>query len=359
MTERVLLTGNEAVGWAAIYAGCKFFFGYPITPQNSIPEFMSAELPKIGGTYLQSECELAAINMLYGAGCAGARAMVSTSSPGISLMSEGISGMAAAEIPGVVVDVVRMGPGWGTIQNGQTDYLHVTRGGGHGGQRCIVLAPSSPQETFDLMQMSFYLADKYRMVVIVLSDYMVGEMAEPVELSTLEFGPLPEKDWAAKGKGEKGGKRCRIATAFFDVISYHESQAEKYRKITETEVRYEAYKADDAELLLVAYGSSARMAERAVNMARAEGIRAGLFRPITLWPFPFGPLKQAGSRASNVLVVEDSQGQLVEDVKIAMERQAPVHLLGVWGRHMRDSAGLIHPERIFEEVRTLGCPARA
>ena len=204
--ERTLMSGNEAVGWGAIYAGCRYFFGYPITPQNEIPEFMSRELPKVGGVYLQTEDELASINMVYGASAAGARAMTSTSSLGFSLMQEAISHMSTSGAPGVVVDVARMGPGTGTIQTGQTDYRQTTKGGGHGGYHCIVLAPASSQETFDLMQLAFYLADKYGMVVLVLSDFIIGHIIEPVVKRTIDFGPLPEKDWAVRGTERKGGR---------------------------------------------------------------------------------------------------------------------------------------------------------
>ncbi|MDY6907970.1 MAG: 3-methyl-2-oxobutanoate dehydrogenase subunit VorB [Chloroflexota bacterium] len=352
--ERVLVSGNEAVGWGAIYADCRYFFGYPITPQNEIPEFMSRELPRVGGVYLQTEDELASINMVYGASAAGARAMTSTSSLGFSLMQEAISHMATSGAPGVVVDVVRLGPGTGTIQTGQTDYRLATKGGGHGGYRCIVLAPASSQETFDLMQLAFYLADKYGMLVLVLSDFIVGHIIEPVVLRAIDFGPLPEKEWALKGTDQKGGRRdFHMGILIGGIPEFHRLLVEKYQKVTEAEVRYETYHADDARLLLVAYGSSARIAGSAMDMARAQGLPVGLFRPITLWPFPGAALREAASRAGRVLVVEDSQGQLVEDVEPTVRGEASVHFLGVWARHNSGSGGVIHPERVLEEIKEL------
>ncbi len=361
MAEKVFIDGNEAVARGAIQTGCKHFFGYPITPQSEIAEYMSRELPQIGGAFVQSECEGASIYMLYGGALAGAKVMTSTSSPGFSLMQEGISYISAAQAPCVIVNVMRMGPGIGTGgQQGQTDYRQVTKGGGHGAYRCIVLAPSSPQETFDLVQRAFYLADKYRIAAIVLTDFIIGRMAEPVELRTLEFGPLPEKEWALKGKGGKGGRCDHPAGAprfpgdlSKGIITFYMHLLDKYQRIAESEVRYDTYLADDATLLVAAYGSSARMARSAVNMARAEGINAGLFRPITLWPFPEEPLRQAALAAGKVLVVEDSPGEFVEDVRFAVQGRVPVHLLGLWGRHNERGGGIIYPERILEEIEKL------
>ncbi|MDD5093103.1 MAG: 3-methyl-2-oxobutanoate dehydrogenase subunit VorB [Dehalococcoidia bacterium] len=361
MTERVLIDGNEAICRGALAAGCRYYFGYPITPQNEIPEFMSRELRKIGGVFVQTEDELSAINMLYGAAAAGARAMTSTSSVGISLMQETMSHMSTTETPAVVVDVARLGPGQGTIQTGQTDYLQATKAGGHGGYHVIVLAPASPQDCFDYIQLAFYLADKYRMETLVLSDFTIGRMAEPVELTPLEFRPLPEKDWALRGTAAKGGKRNIISSGHrltFEIYGmgipeiFSHFQA-KYDNVAKAETRYITYLAEDAQLLLVAYGSSARIAEGAVNMARAEGIRVGLLRPITLWPFPKQALREQALRAGNVLVVEDSQGQLVEDVQCIVQGQVPVHLLGIWGRHDSSPSGMIHPERVLQEVKSL------
>lgn len=357
MTKTILISGNEAIARGAIQAGCKYFFGYPITPQSDIPEFMSRELPKIGGSFVQSESEAASIYMVYGGALAGARVMTSTSSPGFSLMQEGISYISEMEMPCVIVEVARMGPGIGTGgQHGQTDYRQVTKGGGHGAYRCIVLAPASAQECFDFMQLGFHLADKYRMLVIVLSDYVVGQTAEPVEIRTLKLGRVPKKTWALKGKGQKGGKRnIHVSGTNYrgSVIDYHVKVKEKYEQVARTEVRYETYLAEDASLLLVAYGSSARFCKGTVDMARADGLKVGLFRPISLWPFPGEALRETALRVGKVLVVEDSPGELVEDVENAVRHQVPVHLLGVWGRHNKGASGLIHPERILQEVKEI------
>lgn len=354
-TKTVMSSGNEAVGWGAIYADCRYFFGYPITPQNEIPEFMARELPGIGGVFVQSESETSSINMVYGAAAAGVRAMTSTSSPGFSLMQESLSAMAIDEMPAVVVNVSRLGPGWGSIQSGQTDYRQVTKGGGHGGYHHIVLAPASTQETFDLMQLAFHLADKYRIVVILLSDYVLGQTSEPIELRELDFGPSPEKDWALRGSAQKGGRRSVLISMqqFWagGTAAYFRHMADKYRAIQENEMRYESVAAEDAKLLLVSFGSTARAARQAAAMAREEGMQVGLLRPITLWPFPKEAVRQAAGRAGKVLVVEDNDGQMVEDVELAVAGTVPVHFLGVLARHNPGPGGLIHPEAIMEEVR--------
>lgn len=364
MAERMLIDGNEAIARGAIAGDCKYFFGYPITPQNEIPEFMSRELPKIGGVYVQSECEAASVYMVYGGALAGERVMTSTASPGFSLMQEGISYIAEAEVPAVIVNVMRMGPGIGTGgQHGQTDYRQVTKGGGHGAYRCLVLAPYSCQECFDHMQLAFHLADKYRVLVLVLTDFIIGRMAEIVELRKLEFDPLPEKGWALKGKALKGGKRGFYVSAAFRYGGvpprYYQHMAEVYQKITDTEIRYETYRDEDAVLLLISYGSSARMAKRAVDMARSEGHKVGLFRPVTLWPFPEEALYRTACRVGDVLVVEDSPGELVEDVKCVLQGKVPVHFLGIWDRYtpqgdiMTGGSGIIYPEKILEKIRGL------
>ena len=360
MSEKVFITGNEAIARGAVAAGCKYFFGYPITPQSDIGEYLSGVLPQMGGAFIQSESESASIYMLYGGAMSGERVMTSTSGCGFALMGEGISYISAAEVPCVLVDVMRMGPGIGTGgQHGQTDYRLATKGGGHGGYRSVILAASSPQECFDLVQLAFYLADNYEILVMVLSDFIIGRMAEPVELRTLDFGPLPEKDWALVGKGKKGGKFAQylgstlVGRSFIGVPGYHLHQKEKYQKIMASEVRHETYQAEDAELLLVSYGSSARICRGAVEMGRAEGFKLGLFRPITVWPFPSNELREAALRAGKVLVVEDSIGEFVDDVEFALLGQAPIHLLGVWGRHLGMGSGIIHPERVLEEVKTL------
>jgi len=355
-TETIMISGNEAIGRGAIFAGCQAYFGYPITPQSRIPEFMSREMPKIGRVFLQAEDEIASAGMMFGAASSGVRAMVSTSGPGFSLMQEFVSCISAQHIPAVIVDVVRIGPGTGNTQAAQTDYRQTTKGGGHGGYRCIVLSPYSSQECFDLVQLAFHLADKYRIVVIVLSDATTGEGEGMVELRTLDFGPLPEKDWALRGKGQGNGGSIQTKIAhqmIWDLVGYHEEQSEKYQKIMDNEVRFEAYNTEDADLILVAYSYVARMAQGAVSMARAQGLKVGLLRPITLWPFPGEAIKKAALAAGKVLVVEDSPGLLCEDVECAVQGQVPVNLLGIWGRHVRGPAGIIYPERILEEVKKL------
>ncbi|MBI5116618.1 3-methyl-2-oxobutanoate dehydrogenase subunit VorB [Candidatus Poribacteria bacterium] len=357
MADRMFMTGNEAVARGAIAGGCRYFFGYPITPQNDIPEFMSREMPKVGGVFVQSESEVSSIYMVYGGALAGARVMTSTSSPGLALMQEGISYTAEIEAPCVVVNVSRMSPGIGTGgQAGQTDYRMVVKGGGQGGYHCIVLAPWSGQEIYEQMQLAFHLADKYRILCFVLSDYVLGQMAEAVELKELTFEELPDKFWALKGTDKKDGLRYMHTVGWLNyggVISWHEALLKKFKRIEENEVRYEATHTDDAELLLVSYGSTARTCAKAIEMARAEGMKVGLFRPITLWPYPEAALREAALKAKQVLCVEDSNGQMKEDVDLAVRAQVPVHYLGLWARNSDQPNGLIFPERVFEEIRRL------
>jgi 2-oxoglutarate ferredoxin oxidoreductase subunit alpha len=359
-----LIDGNEAIGRGAIAAGCRGYFGYPITPQNEIPEFMSRELPKAGGVFVQSESETASINMVYGGTLTGDRVMTSTSSPGFSLMQEGISVMSEAEMPAVIAFVTRMGPGQGTGgQQGQTDYHQMTKGGGHGAYKCIVLAASSAQECYDLMQLAFYLSDKYRMVAIMAADFVLARAAEPVELRKIEFpDDLPEKTWATRGKGRKGGQRFIFATAAIAHAGqpglYHKKMADRYQEVKQKEARYEKYRDEDADLLLVAYGSSARMSSKAVDLARAGGRKWGLFRPITLWPFPEEALRDAAQRAGRVVSVEDSPGELVDDVGSMVQGRVPVQLVPMWARHtppgiLAGGSGLLYPERILEEVEKM------
>jgi 2-oxoglutarate ferredoxin oxidoreductase subunit alpha len=356
MAEWVLCSGNEAAARGAIQAGCKYFFGYPITPQNEIAEFMAEELPKIGGVYLQSDGETAASYMLFGGALTGKRVMTATSSPGFSLMQEAISHMATVEAPAVIVQVMRLGPGAGTGgQQGQTDYRQMTKGGGHGAYRNIVLAPYSVQEIFDFTQMAFYLADKYRILVLVATDFILGRMTERLHLRTIDFPPLPDKDWALKGKDQKGGKSDHHMSAlvFGGIPEFFQRQREKYQQIIESETRFETYQTENARVIIVAYGSTARLARRAVNLARENGLAVGLFRPVTLWPFPKQPIKEVALQAEKILVVEDSPGELIEDVESAVAEQVPVYLLGIWARHHSGPSGLIYPERIFQEIKAL------
>ncbi len=364
--ERLLMSGNEAAARGAIQAGCKAYFGYPITPQTEITEYMAREMPKLGRVFVQSQSELGSIYMLYGGAASGERTMTSTSGCGLALMGEGISYISALMGPAVLVDVARMGPGVGTGgQHGQTDYAFLTKSPGTGGIHCIVLASWSPQETFDLTQLAFHLADQYLILVAVLTDFIIGRMEGPVELRTLDFGPVTTKrQYAICSAAKKGGKIAREdgAVRFFTrhptdrfkgIQGYFLHQREKYRRIADTEVRYETYLAEDANLLIASYGSSALMSKTAVDMARAEGLKVGLFRPITVWPFPTKQLREAALRAGEVLVVEDSIGEFMYDVEYALQGRVPAHLLGVWGRHELESSGIIHPERILQEVKSL------
>ena len=368
MAEKLLISGNEAIGRGAIQAGCLYFFGYPITPQNEIPEFMSRELPKVGGVFVQSESETASVYMVYGGAMTGKRVMTSTASPGFSLMQEGISNINWLGVPAVIVNVTRLGPGMGSIQSGQSDYLQLTKGGGHGDQRSIVLAPASAQECFDFVQLGFHLAEKYQVLSLVLSDYIVGQTAEPVEIRTLELPELPPLkypmdprfNWQMVGKGNKPvpdanipeqakatQRGMLIGGSFGDTVPLKD----KHELIMEEEPRHETYQTDDADLVIVAWGSSARFAKGAVDLAREAGLRVGLFRLITLWPFPDEALRETCMAAGKVLVVEDNNGQMVDDVRDSVRHQIPVHLLGIWGRHIKSPSGIIQPERILEEVR--------
>ncbi|MDY6834816.1 MAG: 3-methyl-2-oxobutanoate dehydrogenase subunit beta [Chloroflexota bacterium] len=312
MTERILCSGNDAVGWASIYAGCKSFFGYPITPQNEIAEFMSRELPKRGGVYLQSAGEAEAAYMLFGGSLTGERVMTATSSPGLALMQEAFSHIAMVEAPVVVVDVMRLGPGAGTGgQQGQTDYRVVTKGV-FGGLEYVILAPNSIPEIFQFVQLAFHIADKYRIMVMVITDFLLGRMSEFIELKSFDFGPLPKKDWGLMGKDKKNGRSdCHFSGLVFGGIpNFFQTQQDKFRRIAESEMRYEIFNAEDAELLIVSYGSLARISKGAVNMARAQGLNLGLFRPITLRPFPKDALREQATRVKKVLVVEIAQGNL-------------------------------------------------
>jgi len=363
MAERILAQGNEAVGWGALSAGCDGFFGYPITPQNEIPEWFSRELPKRGKVFVQSQSETGAVMMLYGGAAGGSRVMTSTASPGWGLMQEGLSHLAAAELPCVIVLVQRGGPGQGSVQHAQMDYLAVTRSGGGGGYKNISLAPASVQEIHDMVQLAFHLADKYCNPAIVLSDGILGLVAETLEIKTLDFGPLPEKDWALLGRDrQKDGQRRYIHSypsgapprgGYVNYVPWLEHMGQKYQQMAEAEVRYEGYRLEDAELVLVAYGYVSRVCKEAVNAARSDGIKVGLVRPITLWPFPYQVLKDAVGRGCRFLAVEDSLGLMVEDVRVAAEGRAEVHFLGLLSRHLPTGTGMILPGRVLKEIRRL------
>lgn len=362
MGERMFIEGNVAVAQGASVAGCQAFFGYPITPQNEITEWFAREFPRMGRVFVQTQSELGSINMLYGAAATGVRAMTSSSSPGWSLMQETVSDMANAELPCVIVNVQRGGPGGGPIRHAQQDYFQCTRGGGHGDYRNIVLTPASSQECCDLTQLAFYLADKYRNPVIVMSDAIVGRLRETVEVEKFDFGPLPDKDWAVHGKGKHEDGKRRIVEHSGDLFSRYpsyqallQSLQSKIEQMEEAEVRCENYRTEDAELVLVAYGYPARVVKEAVNMARSEGIRVGLIRPITVWPFPFAAIRDKAYLGIKLLVVEDSLGQMVEDVRIAAQGQVDVGLMNILDRHMPTDGGMILPDKVLDKIKGMLC----
>ncbi len=333
MSNKVLMKGNEAIAEAAISAGCLYFFGYPITPQTEVAEYMARRLPKVGGLCLQAESEVAAINMLMGASAAGTRAMTSSSSPGVSLKSEGISYIAGCDLPCLIVNVQRGGPGLGGIQPSQQDYYQATRGVGHGDLRLIVLAPSSVQEMASLTAEAFDLADTYRMPAMLLADGALGQMMEPVDFSVFPKRELPEKTWATNGHG--GARKKNIVNSLFidpnELENSILARYERYAKVEENEVRYEEYLNDDADIVLVAFGITARIAKSAIAEARAKGVKAGLLRPITLWPFPKKRLGELADHAKAFLSVEMSMGQMVDDVRLAVNGKKPVSFFGRTG----------------------------
>lgn len=346
---KVLMKGNEAIGAAAIKAGCHYFFGYPITPQNEVPEFMSRELPKVGGMFVQAESEVAAINMVYGAAGAGARVMTSSSSPGIALKQEGISYIAGAQLPCVIVNVVRGGPGLGGIQPAQSDYFQATRGGGNGDYRMPVYAPASIQETVDLVMEAFDVADQYRTPVMVVADGMIGQMMEPVEFNEPKKRELPQKDWATTGTN--GERKPNIINSLFidpqELEDHCIMLEEKYKVMEENETLVEEYNLEGAEVVIAAYGTTSRIVKNAIDSLAKEGIKVGLIRPITLWPFPSKSFDKIDENTKVVLTVEMSTGQMIDDVKIALNGRKPVHFYGRTG-------GMIPtPDSIVEEVKKI------
>jgi len=325
---RQLCKGNVAIVKGAILAGCRAYYGYPITPASEIAEAAALYLPQVDGTFLQAESEVAAINMVYGAAAAGARVMTASSGPGLSLMQEGISYCAGAELPCVIVDIVRGGPGLGNIAPEQSDYFCTVKGGGHGNYRNFVLAPASVQEMADLTILAFELADHYRNPAIILADGFIGQMMEPLDLTYREV-KLPVKPWAVQGTPET---RKNVISSIFlepDDLENHVRKLEaKYIRASRLEARHETFETADAEVLLVGYGITSRVLRSAVEMARREGLKAGLFRPITLWPFPKQALRDAASKVSKVLVVELSNGQMLEDVRLTLDGKVPVDFYG-------------------------------
>ena len=327
MANKVLMKGNEAIAEAAIKAGCMHYFGYPITPQTEIAAYMAKKMPKIGGTFLQAESEVAAINMVYGVSAAGYRVMTSSSSPGISLKSEGLSYLAGADLPAVVINVQRGGPGLGGIQPSQSDYFQATRGGGHGDFHMIVLAPGSVQEMASLTVKGFTLADKYRMTAMILADGTMGQMMEPVELD-FEVEPAPAKPWATNGT--KMQRKHNIVNSLSlvpeELEKFNFDRYERYKYIEENEAMYEEYLMEDAEIAVTAYGIASRVAKNAVDEARKKGLKVGLIRPITVWPFPKAPYEKAVEKVKHIVCVELSMGQMIEDVKLATSCKVPVTL---------------------------------
>ncbi len=330
---KILLHGTEAICEGAIRNGCRAFFGYPITPQNEVPEYMSVKMPEIGGVFVQAESEIAAINMVYGAAGSGVRSMTSSSSPGISLKQEGISYIACAKIPCVIVNIMRAGPGLGGILPAQGDYFQAVKGGGHGDYRLIVLAPASVQEACDLTYLAFDLSDKYRVPAMILGDGMIGQLMEPVELPPMRaLSDIPEKDWATDGAF---GEKRRILNSLLidpDTLEPHVQALQKtYAEIAQNETRCETYLCEDAEIVLTAYGTVGRIAKSAVDALRKAGVKAGLIRPITLFPFPAEAYRAAANTAKAFLTVELSLGQMVEDVELAVGGKKPVYFFGRQG----------------------------
>ena len=353
MSERVLMCGNEALAEAAIIAGCDAYFGYPITPQNEVPAYMARRMPEEGRVFVQSESELAAISMVFGASATGKRSMTSSSSPGISLMQEGISYLAGAELPAVVVNVMRGGPGLGNIAPSQADYFQATRGGGHGDYRTIVFGPSSVQELVDCMILAFDLADQYLMPVMVLADGILGQMMEPVVLGRKASRELPLKDWALTGAKDREQNIVRSLWLGEGVLEAHNNKLQaRYEQIQREEVLCEQYEVDDAEIVVVAYGVAARIVRGAVTRARADGIKVGWIRPITLWPFPTEEISKAADEFRIFLTVEMSSGQMVEDVRLAVGGKGPVVF------HGRPGGGVPTVDEILEKIRQLTLEAK-
>ena len=346
MAERILMKGNEAIAEAAIRAGCRHYFGYPITPQTEIAAYMAKKMPKIGGVFLQAESEIASINMVYGAAAAGMRVMTSSSSPGISLKAEGLSYIAGSDVPALVVNVQRGGPGLGGIQPSQSDYFQATKGGGHGDYRMIVLAPASVQEMASLTIKGFELADKYLMTSMILADGTIGQMMEPITFEDSEIKVF-EKPWALTGTECK--RPHNVVNSLYlkpdELERKNFERYEKYKIIEENEPLWEEYMMDDAEYCVVAFGIASRVAKNAVVAAREEGIKVGLIRPITLWPFPKAPFAKAADKVKSFISVELNMGQMVEDIKLSTDCKKPVYLCNRCG-------GMIpSPDEVLESIR--------
>ena len=343
--KKTLMKGNTAIAEAAIQAGCHCFFGYPITPQNELIEYMAKRLPKVdGGVFVQSESEVAAINMVYGAAGAGARVMTSSSGPGLSLKQEGISYIAGAELPAVIVNVMRGGPGLGGIQPAQSDYLQATKGGGHGDYNMLVYAPASVQEAVDLVQKAFDKADQYRNPALILVDGVIGQMMEPAEIHESDNSAKYDKSWA----NGCGGKERSVINSLYlqaEVLNEHNKKLQKkYAEMKANEIMYETEQVEDADIIMVAYGTTARIVRSAIKNARKDGIKVGLFRPITLWPFPYDELNKTAQNAKSVVVAEMSCGQMIEDVELALKGSKPVCFVGETGGVIPTS------KQIYDEI---------
>lgn len=345
MSEKVLMKGNEALAEAAIKAGCRHYFGYPITPQTEVAAYMARRMPKIGGTFLQAESEIAAVNMVIGAASCGLRAMTSSSSPGISLKSEGISYMAGCDLPALIVNVQRGGPGLGGIQPSQSDYFQAVKGGGHGDYHLIVLAPDSVQEMYSLCFKAFDLADKYRMPAMILADGTLGQMMEPVSIDNEEV-KVYDKPWATTGTGNHPGRNIinSLSLSPAQLEEWNISRFERYDALKESEVMYEEFMTEDADYIIVAFGIVARIAKNAIKEARKNGIKVGLIRPITLFPFPEKALAAAAEKANAFLSVELNMGQMADDVKLAVKCRKPVYFYG------RTGGVLMRPEEIVDAL---------
>ena len=346
MADKVLMKGNEAIAEAAIIAGCRHYFGYPITPQTEIAAYMAKRMPKIGGCFLQAESEIAAINMVYGVASTGLRVMTSSSSPGISLKGEGLSYLAGADLPSLIINVQRGGPGLGGIQPSLSDYFQATKGAAHGDFHMIVLAPSSVQEMADLTVKGFELADKYRMTSMVLADGTMGQMMEPVSLD-YDIKPMPEKPWATTGTKMERFHNITNSLSLVpeELEQLNFARYEKYKTIEEEEAMFEEYMMEDAEICIAAFGIAARVAKNAIVEARKQGIKVGMIRPITLWPFPKKPFEAAAEKCKQFISVELSMGQMIEDVKLATGCKAPVTLCNRAG-------GMIpSPEQVLESIK--------
>ena len=327
-----LLTGNEAAAEAAILAGCRYYYGYPITPQNELINYMSVRMPQVGGTFIQAESEIAAISMVHGSAAAGGRSMTSSSSPGISLKQEGISYLAGSELPCVIINIQRGGPGLGDISASQADYFQAVKGGGHGDYHTIVLAPSSVQEMADLVYDAFDMSDNYRNPVMILGDAQIGQLMEPVEFYKKQKNNLPAKNWSLTGAQ---GRKRNIIKSFYPVKGeleeFNAHLQKKYKMIEEHEIRYEAINIHEADIILVAYGTLARICKEVVKKSQQFKFKVGMVRPITLWPFPKEIIRRISEKVQCILTVEMSAGQMVEDVRLAVESRCPVHFYGRTG----------------------------